>query len=88
MAKTKARKIKKGERSAGQYPDKVSKLGKRIKELRKEQGFVSALDFALEKDVSFTQMARWETGKNMTFESMCKLAQSFGLSLSEFLKGI
>lgn len=88
MAKTKTRKIKKGERSAGQYPDKVKKLGKRIKELRKEQGYVSALDFALEKDVSFTQMARWETGKNMTFESLCKLAESFGMPLSKFLDGI
>ncbi len=88
MAKTTGRKIKKGERSAGLYPEKVRNLGKRIKELRKKQGYASALDFALEKDVSFTQMARWETGKNMTFESLCKLSESFGLPLSELLEGI
>lgn len=88
MAKTTGRKIKKGERSAGLHPERLKKLGKRIKELRKKQGYASALDFALEKDVSFTQMARWETGKNMTFESLCMLSESFGLTLSELLDGV
>ncbi len=88
MAKTTARKKKKGERSAGLYPEKLARLGKRIKELRKNKGYSSALDFALENDVSFTQMARWETGKNMTFESLCKLSESFDLPLSELLEGI
>ena len=88
MAKNKVKRIIRGQRPADQYSDRVIKLGKRIKELRKKQGYESALDFALDKDIYFSQLARWETGKNMTFESLCKLADAFEVSLADFLKEI
>lgn len=88
MPKAKKKRVK-GARAAGRYADRLAKLGKRIKELRKKRGYDSALDFALDKNISVTQMARWETGKkNITFESQCLLADAFGMTLSELLEGI
>jgi transcriptional regulator with XRE-family HTH domain len=64
------------------------KLGKRIRQLRKEMGYTSALKFAIDKDISPVQMGRWELGKNIRFDTLCKLADAFDMSLSELLKDL
>jgi hypothetical protein len=64
------------------------RLGKRIRELRKQKGYTSALKFAIDKDLSPVQMGRWELGKNIRFDTLCKLADAFDISLSELLKDL
>lgn len=88
MSKQRVKKQKKAPRIIGADGVRLAKLGVRIKELRKKQGYTSALDFALDTELSFTQVARWETGKNMTFDSLCRIADALQVSLSELLKDI
>lgn len=87
-AKRKVSGAKKESQPKSGYSDKVKKLADRIRTLRKESGYESALKFAIDKEISTTQMARWERGRNITFESLCKLADAFEITLSELMKGI
>ncbi len=67
--------------------DKVllRKLAKRIKELRKEHGF-SQDDLSFHSGIARSTLGNIETAKNdVVFSKIKKLANSFGLSLSEFL---
>lgn len=70
------------------YSTQFAKLGKRIKELRKQKGYTSSLKFAFDKGFSHIQMARWEKGNNISFESMLRLAEAFNISVSDLLKDI
>jgi transcriptional regulator with XRE-family HTH domain len=79
-------KSKKKAQSDDTYSADVKKLGKRIKALRVEQGYTSAMKFAYDNDLSSVQMVRWEQGRNMTFETQLKLAKAFGISVAELLK--
>lgn len=67
--------------------DKVllRKLAKRIKELRKEHGF-SQDDLSFHSGIARSTLGNIETAKNdVVFSKIKKLANAFGLSLSEFL---
>ncbi len=67
--------------------DKVllRKLAKRIKELRKEHDF-SQDDLSFHSGIARSTLGNIETAKNdVVFSKIKKLANSFGLSLSEFL---
>lgn len=88
MAKKAAthRRAKKESVAKNAYDADVKKLGKRIRDLRKERGYTSALKFAFDKGLSNVQMVRWEQGRNMTFETLLKLAQAFDITLAELLK--
>ena len=80
--KTKKKKIKSDSSSASVYV----KLGKRIRELRKERGYTSALKFAFDNDLSHVQMSRWEQGTNMNLDSLVKLSRALGVTVSDLLK--
>jgi transcriptional regulator with XRE-family HTH domain len=80
---------KKSTKSALTDPELMQvKLGKRIRELRKQRGYTSALKFAIDKGLSPVQMGRWELGKNIRFDTLCKLADAFGLTLSELFQDL
>ncbi len=67
--------------------DKVllKKLAKRIKELRKTNGF-SQDDLAFHSGIARSTLGNIETAKNdIVFSKIKKLATAFNLSLSEFL---
>lgn len=67
--------------------DKVllRKLAKRIKELRKEHSF-SQDDLSFHSGIARSTLGNIETAKNdVVFSKIKKLANAFGLSLSEFL---
>ena len=67
--------------------DKVllRKLAKRIKDLRKEHGF-SQDDLSFHSGIARSTLGNIETAKNdIVFSKIKKLANVFGLSLSEFL---
>lgn len=63
------------------------KLGKRIRQLRKDAGYTNFMTFAYDHGFNPTQIARWEQGSNIRFDSLCRLAKAFGITVSELLKG-
>lgn len=63
-------------------------LGARIRELRKKSGF-SQEHFALMIDMDRTYLASVESGKrNISLENIKKIADGFGISLSELFNGL
>lgn len=81
-------KKKKKTKTISVYSTEYAKLGKRIKELRKQKGYTSSLKFAFDNGFSHIQMARWEKGNNISFESMLRLSEAFNISVGELLKDI
>ena len=60
-------------------------LGKRIRQLRIDQGYSSAEKFANKHDFGRVQYFRYESGKgNITFKTLSVLVKAFGMSLEEF----
>ena len=80
------RKQKKKPSTVKKVTPEVVKLGKRIKAMRVERGYSSAMKFAYDNELSSVQMVRWEQGRNLTFETLVKLARAFKISVSELLK--
>ena len=63
-------------------------LGNRIRELRKQKG-ISQEAFALSIDMDRTYFASIELGKrNVSLENLKKIADGFGITLSELFKGV
>ena len=63
---------------------KIDQLGNRIKELRLSKGYTNAEKFAYEHEISRSQYAQYEKGKDLRFSSLVKLTEAFGISLEEF----
>lgn len=63
-------------------------LGKRIRELRKNQG-ISQEKFALQIGLDRTYYASVEAGKrNISIVNICKIARGFNITLSELFSKI
>ena len=63
----------------------LKKLAKRIKELRKENGYTQD-DLAVYSNIARSTLGNIETASNdITFSKVNQLAQAFKMSLSEFL---
>ena len=63
-------------------------FGKRVQELRKERG-ISQEKFSLSIDMDRTYYASVESGKrNISLLNIKKIADGFGMSLSDLLKNI
>lgn len=64
------------------------KLGKRIRELRKELG-ISQEKFALEINMDRTYFATVESGKrNISLMNLVKIAKGLNVTLSQLFEGI
>ena len=79
----------KGKKSAAKkkqlsHPKELQKLGKRIKELRIQQGYSSYEYFAYDHDISRAQFGRYEKGEDLRFSSLIKVVNALGMTLSEF----
>lgn len=60
------------------------KVGKRIKELRQQQG-MSQEEFAFKCDLDRTYITSLERGKrNVSLENLEKIAKAFNMTLSQF----
>ena len=64
--------------------DKIVQLAQRIKSLRLSKGYTNAEKFAYEHDISRSQYAQYENGKDLRFSSLMKLLNAFDMSLEEF----
>ena len=62
----------------------IKKLANRIRSLRIEKGFSSYETFAFEKGIPRTQYGRYETGTDIRYSSLLKIAQAFDMTLEEF----
>ena len=62
----------------------VKKLAKRIKSLRMEKGYSSYENFAFDNKIHRAQYGRYETGTDMQFTSLLKIARAFDMTLEEF----
>jgi transcriptional regulator with XRE-family HTH domain len=57
---------------------------KKLEKIRKEKGFTSYENFAIEYGISRMQYWRMEKGTNFTFESLLKILDAHQMSLAEF----
>ncbi|WP_431125050.1 helix-turn-helix domain-containing protein [Flagellimonas flava] len=62
----------------------VQKLAKRIKSLRIKKGYSSYENFAFDNDIHRAQYGRYETGTDLQYTSLLKIAQAFDMTLEEF----
>ncbi|WP_127018809.1 helix-turn-helix domain-containing protein [Flagellimonas beolgyonensis] len=62
----------------------IKKLANRIKSLRIQKGYSSYENFAFEKGIPRAQYGRYETGTDIQYTSLLKIAQAFDMTLEEF----
>jgi transcriptional regulator with XRE-family HTH domain len=62
----------------------ISKLGKRIRELRKEKGYPSYASFAEKHGLSRALYGRYEKGKDLRYSSLVKIVEAFDMTMEEF----
>lgn len=62
----------------------IKKLAKRIRSLRREKGYSSYENFAFENGIHRAQYGRYETGTDMQYTSIIKIARAFDITLEEF----
>ena len=63
-------------------------ISARLKELRKDAGFSSYEDFALQHDLDRKQYWRVENGANITLKTLIRILALHGKSLPEFFSEI
>ncbi|MET6999437.1 helix-turn-helix domain-containing protein [Chitinophaga defluvii] len=80
-----AKAIKRASESSQSPPSSLKNLvAKRIKDLRKKQGFENQEHFAWEKNLSRSLYGKYEKGANMTLDSLEKLINAFNISVKDF----
>ncbi|MBL4906003.1 MAG: transcriptional regulator [Flavobacteriaceae bacterium] len=62
----------------------IEKLAKRIKSLRIKKGYSSYENFAFDNKIHRAQYGRYETGTDIQYSSLVKIAKSFDMTLEEF----
>jgi len=80
-----AKQIKKDEKK---LDSRIIKIAKKLEKLRKEKGYTSYENFAIEHGISRMQYWRMEKGTNFQFESLLKILDAHGLSLSDFFQDL
>ena len=64
--------------------EEIKKLANRIKQLRIQKGYSSYENFAFEKGIHRAQYGRYETGTDIQYSSLIKVAKAFDITLEEF----
>ncbi len=65
-------------------PEEIKKLAKRIKSLRIKKGYSSYENFAFDNRIHRAQYGRYETGTDLQYTSLVKIARAFDMTLEEF----
>lgn len=60
------------------------KMGRRIKQLRKQKGYNNHETFAYEHGFARAQFGRYERGVNLQFSTIAKIAEAMDMTLAEF----
>jgi hypothetical protein len=67
---------------------RIEKVADKLKKLRKDKGFTSYENFALDKDLPRVQYWRLEKGANFTFTTLLKVLDAHQITLEQFFKGL
>ena len=59
-------------------------MGKRIRQLRKAQGYSNHEKFAFSHDIDRTLFGHYERGKDLRFSSLLKIIYELGMTPEEF----
>ncbi len=65
-------------------PTEIKKLAKRIKSLRIKKGYNSYENFAFDNGIHRAQYGRYETGTDLQYTSLLRIAKAFDMTLEEF----
>ena len=65
---------------------RLLEIANKLKELRKQKGYTSYEDFAIQNDLDRKQYWRIENGSNITLRSLIRILDIHGVSLNEFFK--
>jgi hypothetical protein len=68
------------------YQREYKKIGKQLTLLRKEAGYSSGLDFALDNELPPSQYARFESGSNMQLDSLIYVLSKHKMTLEQFFR--
>ncbi|MEM6718125.1 MAG: helix-turn-helix transcriptional regulator [Bacteroidota bacterium] len=66
--------------------ENLEKLGKRLKDLRKQKGYRNYEQFAFDHNISRAQYGRYENGQDLRFSSLLKVLKALDISLEDFFK--
>ena len=69
-----------------QVEKQLKLIGKRIKQVRKDQGYSNYEQFAFSHDLNRHSVSRWEGGKDIRISSLLKLLEAFDMSPEEFFQ--
>lgn len=64
----------------------LSKLSKRIKDLRIDRGYTNYENFAYENGISRAQYGRYENGEDMRASTLFRIIRIFGLTPKQFFE--
>jgi transcriptional regulator with XRE-family HTH domain len=64
----------------------LANLGKRLKEIRIQQGYTNYEQFAFDHELPRAQYGRYENGQDLRFSSLVRVLNAFDISLKEFFK--
>jgi hypothetical protein len=67
---------------------RIKAVGKRLRELRIENGYTSYDFFAWENKIPRMQYLNMEQGKNFTLKSLLRVLDIHEMSLEDFFKGL
>ena len=67
-----------------QVKDMLGKMGSRLKELRKAQGYTNYEQFAFDHGLPRAHYGRYEKGQDLRFSSLVKVLAALKISLSDF----
>lgn len=62
----------------------LENLGNRLKQVRKEKGYTNYEQFAYQNGFNRVQYGRYENGANISFKTLVKIIDAFGMTLEEF----
>ena len=77
---------KKNTKTPKKLDTRILQIAKKLEQLRKEKGYTSYENFAIEFGISRMQYWRMEKGSNFTFESFLKILDAHQISLAEFFE--
>lgn len=74
-------------RKSPSTPERMERLGRRIKELRIAKGYSSHETFAYEHNINRPQYWRYENGQDLRFSTLLKVIDALGVTVEEFFEG-
>ena len=67
---------------------RIEKIAKRVKELRKQKGYISYEEFSSTYKIPKVQYWRMEKGTNFTINSLLRVLDAHGITIQEFFQGV